>query len=163
GVPTLVDDDRDPGELRLERGVVVEDGEVDPALGGGAEVLEPGLDVPLLDDVQDVGHVSPGLLELASPMRSHIVYVRQCTVRPPTHRTSSPPPWYAHAASPRGAPALPTAPAPYTPEAAGLEPIRKPADVVVMSSALDEAHSYWQQVPGEPRVLNALDAVREPV
>jgi len=31
-----------------------------------------------------------------------------------------------------------------------------------MSSALDEAHSCWEAVPGSPRVLNALDAVSEP-
>jgi L-ascorbate metabolism protein UlaG (beta-lactamase superfamily) len=37
------------------------------------------------------------------------------------------------------------------------------ADVVVMSSALDPAHSCPEQVPGAPRVVNALDAVDQPV
>jgi L-ascorbate metabolism protein UlaG (beta-lactamase superfamily) len=71
--------------------------------------------------------------------------------------------WYGHACFRLEADGLSIVTDPYTPEHAGLEPIRKPADVVVMSSALDEAHSFWQQVPGEPRVLNALEAVREPV
>lgn len=52
---------------------------------------------------------------------------------------------------------------PYTPEEAGLAPVPEAADIVVMSSALDSAHSCWQQVPGSPRVVNALDAVETPV
>jgi L-ascorbate metabolism protein UlaG (beta-lactamase superfamily) len=52
---------------------------------------------------------------------------------------------------------------PYTPELAGLRPVTEPADIVVMSSALDEAHSNPAGVPGSPRVLNALDAVEQPV
>jgi L-ascorbate metabolism protein UlaG (beta-lactamase superfamily) len=52
---------------------------------------------------------------------------------------------------------------PYTPELAGLQPVPEPSDVVIMSSALDEAHSYAEQVPGSPRVLNALDAIERPV
>jgi L-ascorbate metabolism protein UlaG (beta-lactamase superfamily) len=71
--------------------------------------------------------------------------------------------WYGHACFRLEADGLSIVTDPYTPENAGLEPIRKPADVVVMSSALDEAHSCWQQVPGDPRVLNALDAVAESV
>lgn len=51
---------------------------------------------------------------------------------------------------------------PYTPEGAGLEAVRQPADVVLMSSALDEAHSNAAMIPGDPRVFNALDAVAEP-
>ena len=52
---------------------------------------------------------------------------------------------------------------PYDPESSGLDSITNPADVVVMSSALDEAHSSWQHVPGDPEVVNALDAVRAPI
>ena len=52
---------------------------------------------------------------------------------------------------------------PYDPESSGLDPIRSRADLVVMSSALDEAHSSWEQVPGDPKVVNALDAVDAPV
>lgn len=52
---------------------------------------------------------------------------------------------------------------PYTPEEAGLEPVPEPSDAVVMSSALDSAHSCWKQVPGSPKVVNALDAVATPV
>ena len=32
-----------------------------------------------------------------------------------------------------------------------------------MSSALDEAHSSWQHVPGGAKVVNALDAVHTPI
>ena len=161
GVPTLVDDDRDSPELGLERGIVVEDRVLEPVLGGGAEVFEPGLDVPLLDDVQDVGHVSSGLLGTGGSLLrsgSHIVYLRQCTVLPTTVPTcaSSGTATPASASRRTGSPSSPTRTRPTN---AGLEPIRKPADVVVMSSALDDAHSYWQQVPGDPRVVNALDAV----
>jgi L-ascorbate metabolism protein UlaG (beta-lactamase superfamily) len=52
---------------------------------------------------------------------------------------------------------------PYSPEEAGPPAVPDPADVVVMSSALDPAHSCPEQVPGTPRVVNALDAVDEPV
>jgi L-ascorbate metabolism protein UlaG (beta-lactamase superfamily) len=51
---------------------------------------------------------------------------------------------------------------PYTPELAGLRPVAEPADIVIMSSALDEAHSNPAMVPGSPQVLNALDAVDQP-
>jgi L-ascorbate metabolism protein UlaG (beta-lactamase superfamily) len=52
---------------------------------------------------------------------------------------------------------------PYTPELAGLEPVNEPADIVLTSSALDEAHANAAMIPGAPRVLNALDAVDRPV
>jgi L-ascorbate metabolism protein UlaG (beta-lactamase superfamily) len=32
-----------------------------------------------------------------------------------------------------------------------------------MSSAFDEAHSSWAGVPGDPTVVNAIDAVRAPI
>jgi L-ascorbate metabolism protein UlaG (beta-lactamase superfamily) len=46
---------------------------------------------------------------------------------------------------------------PYTPEVAGLDPMDEPADVVVMSSATDRFHSDASMVPGDPKVLNALE------
>jgi L-ascorbate metabolism protein UlaG (beta-lactamase superfamily) len=52
---------------------------------------------------------------------------------------------------------------PYDPDGSGLDPITSRADLVVMSSALDEAHSSWEQVPGDPKVVNALDAVDTPI
>lgn len=64
--------------------------------------------------------------------------------------------WYAHAC-------FRLVTDPYTPERAGIPPVTEPADVVLMSSALDDAHSNWRMVPGSPRVVNALDAVEAPV
>ena len=52
---------------------------------------------------------------------------------------------------------------PYDPQPSGLDPITSRPELVVMSSALDEAHSSWEHVPGAPRVVNALDAVRAPI
>ncbi len=52
---------------------------------------------------------------------------------------------------------------PYDPEGSGLEPITSRPEFVVMSSALDEAHSSWREVPGDPTVVNALDAVPAPI
>ena len=49
------------------------------------------------------------------------------------------------------------------PDGSGLDLITTRADLVVMSSALDEAHSSWEQVPGDPKVVNALDAVDTPI
>src|ERR687893_354843 len=46
---------------------------------------------------------------------------------------------------------------PYTPEVAGLNPVDEPADVVVMSSATDRFHSNASMVPGDPKILNALE------
>src|SRR3954447_5871225 len=71
--------------------------------------------------------------------------------------------WYGHACFRLEGRGLSLVTDPYTPENAGLRPVPVPADVVVMSSALDEAHSCPQQVPGAPLVLNALDAVAAPV
>lgn len=71
--------------------------------------------------------------------------------------------WYGHACFRLEADGLTIVTDPYTPQNAGLDPVPEPADVVVMSSALDEAHSCPGQVPGSPRVLNALDAVPSPV
>lgn len=67
--------------------------------------------------------------------------------------------WYGHACFRLDAGGVSIVTDPYTPELAGLEPLAEPADAVVMSSALDEAHSCSAMVPGSPEVLNALDAV----
>ena len=70
--------------------------------------------------------------------------------------------WYGHACFRLDGDGISVVTDPYTPENAGLRAISEPADVVVMSSALDEAHSCADAVPGRPRVLNALDAVGRP-
>jgi L-ascorbate metabolism protein UlaG (beta-lactamase superfamily) len=70
--------------------------------------------------------------------------------------------WYGHACFRLEGGGLAVVTDPFTPANAGLQPIAEPADVVVMSSSLDEAHSCAEAVPGEPRVLNALDAVGRP-
>jgi L-ascorbate metabolism protein UlaG (beta-lactamase superfamily) len=49
---------------------------------------------------------------------------------------------------------------PYTPQLAGLAPLREPADVVVTSSDNDAFHCYAEGVPGNPIVVNALDVAR---
>jgi Beta-lactamase superfamily domain len=46
---------------------------------------------------------------------------------------------------------------PYTPGLAGLDPAEEPADVVIMSSAIDTFHSCSSMVPGDPEALNALE------
>ena len=51
---------------------------------------------------------------------------------------------------------------PYTPDRAGLERVTDEVDVVVMSSALDAAHSYAEMFPSARLVVNALDTVGSP-
>ena len=46
---------------------------------------------------------------------------------------------------------------PYLPELIGYDPITDPADVVIMSSATDPAHSHAAMIPGNPTVINALE------
>ena len=70
--------------------------------------------------------------------------------------------WYGHACFRLEGNGVAIVTDPYTPEPSGLEPVTEPADAVVMSSALDEAHSNGSMVPGTSRVLNALDAVGRP-
>jgi L-ascorbate metabolism protein UlaG (beta-lactamase superfamily) len=70
--------------------------------------------------------------------------------------------WYGHACFRLEAGGVSIVTDPYTPEPAGLRAVTEPADAVVMSSALDEAHSNGSMVPGRGRVLNALDAVAAP-
>lgn len=71
--------------------------------------------------------------------------------------------WYAHACFRLEGSGLSIVTDPYTPEQAGIPPVSEAADVVLMSSALDDAHSNWRMVPGSPRVVNALEAVDAPV
>jgi L-ascorbate metabolism protein UlaG (beta-lactamase superfamily) len=71
--------------------------------------------------------------------------------------------WYGHACFRLEGRGVSIVTDPYTPELAGLLPVPDPADVVLMSSALDEAHSNAAMIAGDPRVLNALDAVGSPV
>jgi L-ascorbate metabolism protein UlaG (beta-lactamase superfamily) len=71
--------------------------------------------------------------------------------------------WYGHACFRLEGAGLSIVTDPYTPAPAGLAAVEEPADAVIMSSALDEAHSNGAGVPGGPSILNALDAVAEPV
>lgn len=65
--------------------------------------------------------------------------------------------WYGHACFRIEGDGVTIVTDPYTPEAAGLDPVDEPADVVVMSSATDRFHSCSAMVPGDPEVLNALE------
>jgi L-ascorbate metabolism protein UlaG (beta-lactamase superfamily) len=67
--------------------------------------------------------------------------------------------WYGHACFRLETATVALVTDPYTPSRAGLSPVRDAADVVVMSSALDAAHSNAAMVPGVPTVFNALDYV----
>jgi len=71
--------------------------------------------------------------------------------------------WYGHACFRLEGAGVSVITDPYTPELAGLLPVKATADAVVTSSALDEAHSNAAMIAGSPRVLNALDAVGAPV
>ncbi len=65
--------------------------------------------------------------------------------------------WYGHACFRIEGDGTSVVTDPYTPEAAGLDPVDEPADVVVMSSATDRFHSCSAMVPGDPEVVNALE------
>jgi L-ascorbate metabolism protein UlaG (beta-lactamase superfamily) len=72
--------------------------------------------------------------------------------------------WYGHATfrvegrpEGDGSSAVAIVTDPYTPEIAGYDPIREPADIVIMSSATDTFHSCAERVPGDPVVINALE------
>ena len=65
--------------------------------------------------------------------------------------------WYGHACFRVEGDGIAIVTDPYTPKVAGLNPIDEPADVVVMSSASDKFHSDASMVPGEPKILNALE------
>ena len=68
--------------------------------------------------------------------------------------------WYGHACFRIEGGGISVVTDPYTPEVAGLDPVDEPADVVIMSSATDRFHSCSSMVPGDPRVLNALEIAR---
>jgi L-ascorbate metabolism protein UlaG (beta-lactamase superfamily) len=70
--------------------------------------------------------------------------------------------WYGHACFRLETDQLSIVTDPYTPERAGLDPVEDQPDVLVMSSALDPAHSNAAMIPDAGLVLNALDAVSEP-
>ena len=65
--------------------------------------------------------------------------------------------WYGHACFRIEGDDIVIVTDPYTPEVAGLDPMDEPADVVVMSSATDRFHSDASMVPGDPKILNALE------
>ena len=70
--------------------------------------------------------------------------------------------WYGHACFRLEGAGVSVITDPYTPELAGLDAVTDTADLVLISSALDEAHSNAAMIAGSPRVLNALDAVDAP-
>src|SRR5919112_1232202 len=65
--------------------------------------------------------------------------------------------WYGHACFRIEGDDIRIVTDPYTPEVAGLDPMDESADVVVMSSATDRFHSDASMVPGDPKILNALE------
>lgn len=71
--------------------------------------------------------------------------------------------WYGHACFRLEGAGVSVITDPYTPDLAGLDPVTDTADLVLMSSSLDEAHSNAAMITGSPRVFNALDAVESPV
>ena len=71
--------------------------------------------------------------------------------------------WYGHACFRLEGAGTSVVTDPYTPELAGLEPVTEAADIVLTSSGLDEAHSNAAMIPGARHVLNALDAVEQPI
>jgi L-ascorbate metabolism protein UlaG (beta-lactamase superfamily) len=65
--------------------------------------------------------------------------------------------WYGHACFRIEGGGVSIVTDPYTPEVAGLDPVEEPADVVIMSSATDRFHSNAAMVPGDPKILDALE------
>jgi L-ascorbate metabolism protein UlaG (beta-lactamase superfamily) len=65
--------------------------------------------------------------------------------------------WYGHACFRIEGDDIVIVTDPYTPEVAGLDPVDEPANVVVMSSATDRFHSDASMVPGDPKIVNALE------
>jgi L-ascorbate metabolism protein UlaG (beta-lactamase superfamily) len=71
--------------------------------------------------------------------------------------------FYAHASFRLEADGVSVVTDPYTPgaHASNFDPIREPADMVVMSSATDRFHSDPSHVTGSPIVINALEVPAE--
>jgi L-ascorbate metabolism protein UlaG (beta-lactamase superfamily) len=65
--------------------------------------------------------------------------------------------WYGHACFRLEGGGVSIITDPYTPEIAGLDPVEVPADLVIMSSATDRFHSNAAMVPGDPKILNAME------
>jgi L-ascorbate metabolism protein UlaG (beta-lactamase superfamily) len=65
--------------------------------------------------------------------------------------------WYGHACFRLEGDGTSMVTDPYEPAVAGLDPVKEPADLVVVSSGTDEYHSNAGMVPGDPLYLNALD------
>ena len=67
--------------------------------------------------------------------------------------------FYAHASFRLEADGLAVVTDPYTPgpQNSGFDPIDEPADLVIMSSAIDPFHSDPSHVRGDPTVVNALE------
>ncbi|MCS6835287.1 MAG: MBL fold metallo-hydrolase [Anaerolineae bacterium] len=70
--------------------------------------------------------------------------------------------WYGHAAfritSETGVSIITD---PYTPEGVGYPPIREGADLVIVSSETDEAHSRHDLIPGQHTTVNALHVAQQ--
>lgn len=71
--------------------------------------------------------------------------------------------FYAHASFRFEADGVAVITDPYTPAISGFEPIREPADLVIMSSRTDDFHSDPSHIEGEPVVINALELPPEGV
>src|ERR1700712_4452647 len=65
--------------------------------------------------------------------------------------------FYAHASFRFEADGIAVITDPYTPARSGFEPIREPADLVIMSSRTDDFHSDPSHIEGGPIVVNALE------
>jgi L-ascorbate metabolism protein UlaG (beta-lactamase superfamily) len=65
--------------------------------------------------------------------------------------------WYGHACFRIEGGGVSIVTDPYTPEVAGLDAVEERADVVIMSSATDRFHSNAAMVPGDPKILDALE------
>ena len=65
--------------------------------------------------------------------------------------------WYGHACFRIEGDGISIVTDPYTPDVAGLDSVDEPADIVVMSSATDRFHSDSSMVPGDPKIVNALE------
>ena len=65
--------------------------------------------------------------------------------------------FYAHASFRFEADGIAVVTDPYTPATSGFEPIREPADLVIMSSRTDDFHSDPSHIEASPTVINALE------